>query len=222
MYLPYSNINLSNFNNKNNKNNKCIVLDVDETLVHTFHNIDDYYNLDIFNNPDFFNYRDSFYNFQINNIPFAGVVRPYCKQFLSYCFNNFDVVAIWSAGKYDYVHNIVEHLFSDLPDPTFIFTFDNCVNYNNYYTKPLSLMFDKHNFMCSNNTIIVDDRSYSFDQVNPSNGLLIPGYNPSTILQDLIHKDNTLLKLINFFNSKDFNSISNFNNININNFNIFS
>jgi len=88
---------------------KTIVLDLDETLVHTFRDTDVFRFKLSKQTPVF---RRRFLKMDKEN-NFATVLRPHCEEFLQFCFHYFKYVIIWSAGSFYYVHDIVELLFRD-------------------------------------------------------------------------------------------------------------
>ena len=94
---------------------KLLILDIDETLIHT-------QSYDRYGVYDFsFTLVDSNkrnYNYYTNT-------RPFLKEFLEYAFDNFKV-AIWSAGGEDYINAIVDKLGVDKSKLEFIWTRDRC------------------------------------------------------------------------------------------------
>src|SRR3989304_1474697 len=108
---------------KNPRSDKVIVLDIDETLVHTFEDHE------IFNDSNLLELKRRIYHIEIIDIDrshvrgsgfvyqMSGIMRPYMKEFLEFCFKYFRFVTIWSAGTYSYVHSIVNEIFRDLPYP---------------------------------------------------------------------------------------------------------
>src|SRR5690606_31782804 len=103
--------------------NKCIVLDLDQTLLATQESINSLHELGILSNPNLLSLRNRTYYFTIEDLEgpgigtkynYWGVTRPHCHEFLLFCFSYFRVVAIWSAGQRPYVESIVDYLFRDL------------------------------------------------------------------------------------------------------------
>ena len=171
---------------------KCIVLDIDSTLVYTQDDNPDeelpkLQALKIMD-PKNIQLRKRIYYLKIddykkkgdgNSYPFWGVTRPHLTQFLIFCFSYFKVVAVWSAGSYDYVHKIVEHIFKGIQMPHIILTHDDCDEIDGLIYKPLDRMFSKMNeYMNYKNTFALDDTESTFSR-NESNGILIPGYEPN-------------------------------------------
>lgn len=159
-----------------------LVLDIDETLVHTFETLQLLYDLRIMDDPQYVGLRRRIYTLDISDvggprgggsvIQMWGIRRPHLREFLIFAFSYFKRVIIWSAGKYEYVHSIVKKIFRDLPQPDAIYTRDDCEIVGANHTKPLlkiGLNLDS--------SIIVDDKTYTFIP-NKDNGVLIPPFNP--------------------------------------------
>lgn len=162
--------------------NLDLVLDVDETLIHTFDSLDTLNDLGIMTDPNYVGLRRRIYTLDIsdvggpkgagNVIKMWGLRRPHLREFLLFAFSYFRRVIIWSAGKYEYVHSIVKKIFRDLPQPDDIYTRDDCDIVGMNHTKPL-----KKIGLDLNSAVIVDDKTYTFIP-NKKNGILIPPFNP--------------------------------------------
>lgn len=130
---------------------KSLVLDVDETLVHTGTGQD--------------------YKFQIEEEWVSGTIRPHLREFLWTVNDLFDVVAVWSAGERDYVHGIVDRVFPYQPD--LIWTREECDTYVEWGSvcrvKPLTKMFG---WDIGYQTWIVDD-SLCAAKMNPQHHIPI-------------------------------------------------
>lgn len=184
---------------------KCIVLDLDQTLVATQDDLSDLQNLGLMNDPVL---RRRVYQLTIPDpddeqgktmYKFWGITRPHVEEFLLFCFSYFRVVAVWSAGQKPYVDAIVSYLFQDLPAPHVVFTSDDTVRPSEYITiKPLQNMFESSNvllrYMSLANTVTIDDNPTTF-QENPDNGILIPPYTPFLNYDSLSGDDTALLQL---------------------------
>lgn len=195
---------------------KCIVLDLDETLVHSnLETIDELIELGIFSDPKLMDLRKRIYKITMDDVvhdkgygdktEMWGIVRPHVKEFLIMCFSYFKIVAVWSAGKNKYVHSIVDYLFKDIRRPHVIYTYDDCENINSTdktLIKPLSKMINNvpglDRYMSLDNTFIVDDRLSTFKSINPSNGILIPPYEPEFTIESMRKDDLALKQLINW------------------------
>ena len=136
-----------------------------------------------------------------------GIFRPHVREFLIFCFSYFKLVIVWSAGKKNYVHTIVDQLFADLKRPHVIWTFNDIEmlsNKDRTLIKPLSKLIDKvpglSKYMSLSNSFILDDRNSVFEEPNPDNGIKIPAYNPSFKPESLRSDDSALPQLMNWFN----------------------
>jgi len=170
---------------------KTIVIDLDETLVHT---------LETPITHDMRNYLIPHRGYELAKCSIRGmwgIYRPYTREFLKYCHKTFDRIIIWSAGTEEYVHCIVEALqesFDFYPDE--IYSRPDCVfnNYMKYYHKPLKkLNVDMEA------TLIIDDKKHTF-QDNCLNGILVPEWAPSSIRESVSSNDKCLLEFMLWLN----------------------
>jgi hypothetical protein len=168
--------------------NKCIVLDLDQTLIAT--QDDEYYHklfeLGVLSDPSLLELRNRIFYFTVEDFTtpgsgttdvFWGVSRPHVHEFLVFCYSYFRMVAVWSAGGRRYVESIVDYLFKDLPYPTIVYSADDTVITPRKTEKPLIKMIDQFAEMDVTNTLIVDDNQYTFVH-NVDNAILIPAYEP--------------------------------------------
>ena len=196
---------------------KYIVLDIDATLVHTHGDLDDFKMLKIYGNEEQLEMRRKLYNMRlidVSDIPgegevtdLAGIYRPYLKEFLEFCFEYFDGVVIWSAGKRKYVHKMCEYMFPLKKQPLLIFTYDDCEgDADDYIVKPLEKLYkhpDLKGKLNENNTFVLDDREETFS-LNKRNGIMIPEFESDMSVEDICnHPDNELLKLMTWLSSED-------------------
>jgi len=172
---------------------KCVILDLDNTLLKSFTGND---------------LRNAYkrvpadlakqvYLLSFNELHW-GIRRPQLKKFLDYLFDNIEIVAVWSAGSYDYVHEIVSIIFGDRKDKIFIYTRNDCeTDQNGNLYKPIRKMLDnvpglKYKATLAN-TIIIDDLEGTFSR-NPDNAIHIPAYNPE--YNKIDNSDVALLQII--------------------------
>lgn len=87
---------------------KLIILDLDETLIHSSMLVEKMGNEFDFMVDNYFVYK-----------------RPYVDMFLNYCKNNFQV-AIWSSGSEDYVTYITSKLFNKPEELNFVWSRKRC------------------------------------------------------------------------------------------------
>ena len=182
---------------------KCIVLDLDETLVHTYASREIIYN-------------DMGYNYLDSNIQMRGrlikleddlwsLKRPNTDTFLRYVMDNFRTVVVWSAGTKDYVNAIVDWIFGSIglyPDK--VFSRDYCdevpVGSNKKaHVKPIIKLAgepDLKGKLRLDNTFFIDDNTTSTSP-NPSNAVTIPRFQPDQNIRSmLMENDDALLKII--------------------------
>tara|TARA_B100001094_G_C17919758_1_gene665363 strand:+ start:300 stop:758 length:459 start_codon:yes stop_codon:yes gene_type:complete len=112
---------------------KHIVLDLDNTLVHS-----------IFN----------------TNGTFRVYKRPGLKRFLETLFRHTLSVSVWSAGTRPYVLTVVKKIFNpyQFNRLRFIYSRDHTTNLNQMPVKNLMLMINQKKDMTRKNTILIDDR----------------------------------------------------------------
>lgn len=115
----------------------------------------------------------------LNSNNMWGVFRPGAIDFYEYCFHNFSKVVVWSAGHYDYVHKIVDHLHNITGKyPDLVWTYNDLdEDGEGYYLKDLHKMAkDKREIVGGiDRMIIIDDTSATFSR-NVDNAVHIPAY----------------------------------------------
>jgi hypothetical protein len=201
---------------------KCIVLDLDQTLIATQDDIESLQELGILSDPKLLSLRQRTYIITLDDLEKPGigtkldcwgVTRPHIDDFLMFCFSYFKIVAVWSAGQRKYVEAIVDHIFKDIQQPHIIFTYDDIIfdNKKNPGTPLLHMIEDNtilKRYMSLKNTLALDDNPTTFTK-NIKNGVLIPAYEPALNVTALSQDDPTLLQFKNWLllsdviNSKD-------------------
>lgn len=209
--------------------NKCIVLDLDETLVHSNDNIDELKSLGIMTDPQLIDLRNRTYEISMDDVVYKkgqgiktdmwGIVRPHVKEFLIACFSYFKVVAVWSAGKKKYVEAIVDFLFKDIKRPHIVYSRDECERTtDNTLTKPLEKMIKQElglsKYMSLDNTFIIDDRTSVYEVPNPNNGIQIPAYAPAFNIRTLRNDDIALKQLMTWLLNPDVMNSTDVRNLN--------
>lgn len=203
--------------------NKCIVLDLDETLVHTNVNdvdMEQLKNLGIMSDPNLLDLRRRTYQITMDDVVYKkgegvkttmwGIVRPHVKEFLISCFSYFKVVIVWSAGKRKYVDAIVDFLFKDIKRPHVVYSYDQCERTsNNLIVKPFAKMIENEpglsKYMSLDNSFMIDDRETVYSGYggdygdNPDNGIQIPAYKPAFNIHSLRSNDIALKQLMTWF-----------------------
>lgn len=172
----------------NNKSltNHVLVLDLDETLIHSFENVEDIKKLGLRNDPEL---RGRIHIIELEDVvskkgqgkteKMYFVTRPGLDEFIVFCFRYFKKVVVWSAGRRIYVRAIVNKIFSHINEPNIVFTYDECLNPDGECNdKPLEKLYKLNpEIMSEKNTLLLDDRIHNFEP-NPDNGVLIPPYLP--------------------------------------------
>ncbi len=161
--------------------NSCIVLDIDETLIHTKH-------MSISPNDKF--KKQSDITFIINGLYYYVIIRPHALSFLNAVFEKFDHVCIWTAAEKLYAKKIISHLFTPKQEVSLLefWSRKNCVIQDGNYTKPLSKLFKKHTFLNDKNIVLVDNNNL-ITKLNKNMSINVPDFTGQKY-------DKTLLKLI--------------------------
>lgn len=192
------------------KNGKHLVLDLDETLVHTFAPVDNF--------PAFIGTLTDEQKKRIYVLEFPGgetlwgYIRPGAEQFLEIAFEEFESVGVWSAGTDYYVHEIVKLLFKSQA-PKFVMSRNDCNELkitkadNVCRYKPLEVIYRRLPDHNESNTLIVDDRK-DICKLNCINNIQIPEYVLNELNYENMLNDRTLLTLAKWFQSPEFYSIS--------------
>lgn len=189
------------------KNGKHLVLDLDETLVHTFEEERELEKFLDYLSPE---NKKRIHKFNLPGIrsTFWTYVRPNVEIFLEGVFNEFSSVGVWSAGTHDYVHTIVNIIFPSHLRPKYIMSRDNC-NVMRFIPgepvcryKPLENIFrlKKELGMTQRNTIIVDDRK-DICAFNCHNNVQIPAFYIDVDNYSEASADASLLILLQWFQS---------------------
>jgi Dullard-like phosphatase family protein len=172
--LPYEKA-LSNsdlFNNYPSKeikeslisNKKLILLDLDETLIHSEYDIKD---KDINKYDSIIRYKDN--SSGSNELYEVGIfIRNGVKKFLS-ILNEYFVVGVFTASEKDYADAIIKYLDPNNKIIKFCLYRNNCININDLINiKDLRIIKD----IDLDKTVLIDNNMYSFTtQLN--NGILI-------------------------------------------------
>lgn len=190
-----------------------IVLDIDQTLVHTHGDINNFDMLNIYKKAKRVKLRKKLYSMKLydvsvedgtgDEIYLAGIYRNYLKEFLDFVMEHYNVI-IWSAGRMKYVHTMVDKMFPiGSKRPHIVYTYDDCdIGKEDYLKKPLKKLYNdsriKHLNMNETNTLVVDDREDTFS-LNKKNGIQIPEFESDMTAEEIdFHPDIALLQLIAF------------------------
>lgn len=181
-----------------------IILDLDETCVHTYDNMVVFEQFAIPSNQAFLALRPRLYQISIDTesgtTKMWGVKRPHLREFLLFCFSYFKCVTVWTAGIPAYAEAICREIFRGIDQPHFLLTREECVT--NTTTgrlyKPISILQNypyAKDWFSPEKTYILDDRvDTAID--NPNNLIAIRAYAPSPTLENISQEDPALLQLM--------------------------
>lgn len=191
---------------------QCLVLDIDETLVHTYVDNETKPAQAVLDDPAL---KGQVYTITTREGTYWGVKRPHLDEFLDFAYKHFDAVAFWSAGKEGYVNAVVEVIAPNRPS-AFVLNRSHCdeihdehvasdgtVSYMPRLWKPLNMVFGNSNYpqFTRYNTWVLDDRR-DYAAENLLNWLEIPPYAPNA-KKLLPYDDDYLLQLIDWFRSPE-------------------
>ena len=214
---------LFTFDKHKNSKPRTLILDIDETLAHSWENPNFVQNYEIYTNPAILR---EFHPIGCPSISYSmtldisgnknmiwGLYRPYLHEFLTFANNYFDNMIVWSAGIAVYVEEIVKQMFDEagLNSPKLTFSRNRCAKYQDLYHKPISEIDSElssryyESFKIDPKfTLILDDKQHTFMN-NANNGVLCPIYHPGKnrtnripTLNDLLDRSITL-----YINSKN-------------------
>lgn len=164
---------------------KLLILDIDETLIHS----------ESFTGPDYLEKNTYDFSFPLGDDKWCYTLkRPFLDEFLNYAFTNFKV-AIWTAAGLDYANEILSKCGINKDKLEFFWTNEKCTmrfdfSKDQYYgVKNLSKVKDSFGFNL-NDILIVDDVEKTAEN-NYGNLILIKEFYNSK-------NDTELLKLINY------------------------
>lgn len=135
------------------------------------------------------------------------IKRPGVDEFLRRARKTFSHVLIWSAGQKEYVEKVIDGLFERHPPPDLVMTYDDIHHESNGYSKPLSRVYEKVDAASPKNTILVDDCESNFIH-DTNNGVKIKRYAPAIreIITGQYNTDTELYVLADYFADKSFAS----------------
>ena len=158
--------NFNNLKNEYNKNKKLLILDLDETLIHS--------DLDFLLKEKNINYDKILYfnSEEEKNIPLPLIIRPGLYEFLDYASENFDLV-IFTASDQDYANTIINYIEKDKKYFKMRLYRNNCLFIDpGLYIKDLRIF---NSWKKMEDIIIIDNSLFSFaNQLN--NGILITSF----------------------------------------------
>ena len=164
-----------------------LVLDLDETLIHTIP-IKESDVIEIENFPS-----DKFSILQLPNFICMVFLRPYLKEFLHFIFNYFEV-SIWTAGNTMYCKEVIKLILTEeqFNKTLFILARDKSnyidiktnkiyknVTFEDEIVKPLEILWNDEDFSINFNelnTLLIDNDSFIL-KTNPYNSLVLTEFN---------------------------------------------
>ncbi len=169
--------------------NKLIVLDIDETLIHSYEK----------------EVSDFDFKFNSDEDIFYTKKRPFLDEFIEYCFDNFKV-AVWTSADRDYASQILKNIGITESDLLFFYSRENCSIKLDHELgiyidiKPLNKIKDK---ISLDKVLIIDDKPETARN-NYGNLIRIKAFKDD-------NDDSELLKLISYLekikNEPDFRRI---------------
>lgn len=210
---------------KTSKTDRVVVLDLDETLVKSFHLPEELASIDtlkIWSSPDHSELRLIVKHLSVENpysIPGAGVkikvymvYRPGLKKFLSRLTHWASSIIVLTAGKASYAWKAFQQIWSDLPMPRALLTADICdeevvdvpgIGRQRRLYKRLEKIYTMYPGEARpDNTILIDNAEYN-TKPNPQNSILIPDYEPRPTIEGITAHDDRLGKIMDFLDPKE-------------------
>lgn len=172
---------------------KCIVLDIDNTLVHTNTKIKKHLIDTIMTEEKYYYMRRRIYNVKKSGNIYYGVKRPYLEDFINFCFLNFDYVCVWSAAEKNYVYDMTKIIFCRSESPDLVFTGEQTTYINGNPVKDLNIIADALSIKLDD-IVAVDDTLSTFSK-NPDNAILIYKYTVDNNIESIQKTDDCLLKI---------------------------
>jgi TFIIF-interacting CTD phosphatase-like protein len=193
------------------KSNQSIVLDMDECLLHTWDVKQKEFFKEIELSPKTLGYRR--YIFEVfaepknKQLPVYGIMRPGLIDFLTYCFDRFDNIILWSAGQDFYVEKVSDYIFHRTEQiPTQVLARSKCHILNKtMFTKPLYKLNEMFPEITLENCFFVDDNPDN-SHFNKENHIVIPAFEPECTvdsISDYFKNDRALYDLVEWFERED-------------------
>ena len=174
---------------------KCIVLDLDETLIATIDPYSDLERLQLLHTPDLVQLRERLYILKLLDAGTKrgkgerqrmwGIERPYLAEFLNFCFLYFEKVIIWTAAEDVYAEEVCKIIFRNVEHwPDLIYSSAHCdyavVNGEKVRVKPIEKLLKDPRLkgtVTADKVFVVDNNQDTFS-LNPENAIHIPDFDP--------------------------------------------
>lgn len=184
------------------RTDRNIVIDIDETCVHTVEEQDSKVLTEMFNSPKEKQLRERVYIIQFKSGSWMwGIKRNYLEEFIIFCFSYFSKVILWTAGQEEYAELMAKHICGK-NKPYMLLSRKHCIEYGDSYIKPFSALESKENNITSDNTIMLDDNSF-YMQMNKGNAIIIPRYQPDITMESLKQCDLALVMVMFWLQRKE-------------------
>lgn len=169
------------------KNN--LVIDLDETLIHTV-GVSPYFNQQMSNSTDF--------HFQIKGNYYYVLKRPGLDIFLDFAIRHFRV-GIWTAAQKEYAIEICKKIFSyqQVCQISFIYSRNFChIDHSNFpprLTKPLKKVYEQHPEFHHDNTLMIDNTAHVM-MFNKENAIHVIDFTTNPKDELLYHLRNIIIE----------------------------
>lgn len=199
-----------------------LVLDLDATLVSTSENMGSYKRfvaetakIEKANRAAAVEVRSRAHIFTLEGEKMWTLLRPNTREFIDFATRYFKRISVWSAGRADYVDQIVDLIFTPpMHRPGIVHTWDDCEvggaggagvaspsnKRTDSFTKPLVRILADGDTL--SNIIILDDRS-DIAECNSGNLILIPAFEPAMRADALQQPDVALDEFFEWLVRKD-------------------
>lgn len=188
------------------RTNLCVVLDLDECLLHGmpagYSDVLD----EILSNPAYLEVRSRTYQLELHDFDNPagtgkiekswGVFRPHLHFFMMFLFSHCAYVCFWTAGYKDYADTLVQKICRGLRMPFSVMNRDDLPDFPHNYHKPLAkvMALDPEGIR-PENVLLIDDRGKNFVSM-PHNGIKIPPFEPDpNSIRNLQSDDICLLQI---------------------------
>ena len=182
-----------------------LVLDLDETLIHSIHHASAAEMQDVVAGLPLQGLRSQIFQINVtarsarerNDPPelWWVVKRPHLAAFLEFCFAHFETVSVWTAADQLYAEAIVEEIFRDVGRPYLLWHRAMCERDElENLTKPLAKLAKVLNTSVDN-MCILDDRSTSFKD-NRESAIWMPVWAPKPTKESLEAPDTILAQIM--------------------------
>jgi TFIIF-interacting CTD phosphatase-like protein len=155
-----------------------IVLDLDETLIHTQITQLTLPTLSTLSTQPIQPTQSADFKFNISGTTYYASKRPGLTNFLNFVFGHFESVSVWTAATEEYAHIVIKNIMTKKQYESLLFV-KTRNDLHKTIGKPLPILFEdiraKNIRMRTSNTIMIDDREDVMSS-NFGNGIVIPAW----------------------------------------------